>query len=289
MRAQVGAIVALFAMLPALAFLDYLSGPDFGFSIFYLIPVGIAAWRIAGPTSIVLAVASAGCWVTADAAYHGLTAVAAWNGFTRLTMYVTLAVLARRVRRNRDDLDALNRQLAALLRQEQALARTDSLTGLANRRSFEDALQAALARNRRAGSPIAVGLFDLDHFKRLNDTQGHAVGDAALREVAAALSSVVRGGDVAARFGGDEFAVLFHECDHAAAQTVGRRILETIRAALERFQLRGLDVSGGVACFERVPEDTGSMIAEADGALYEAKSAGKGCLAIRPRTALPAS
>lgn len=281
MRVPAALLVTLTFVLPLLALLDYWSGPEFGFSLFYLVPVGIAAWRTAGSGAIVIAVLSAGCWLAADSAYHGLTLVSAWNGLTRLTLYVALAVLTRRVRRSRDDLAALNRQLESLLRQEQALARTDPLTGLPNRRMLESALQAAIARNRRSGLPLAIGVFDLDHFKRLNDTAGHAVGDAALRAVAAALTPVLRTGDVAARLGGDEFSILFHDCDETAAAAAGMRVIDAIGRALEPFQSRGLGVTGGVACFDHADDDIQAMIAAADQAMYDAKGEGKGRLAIR--------
>ena len=268
------ALTALLALaVSSLGVLDYWSGPDFGFSLFYLVPVAYAAWRLAGSSAMLLAVLSAACWLAADAPYHGVNAISLWNALTRLTLYVTLAVLLNRVRHNREELTALNRELQNLLRQEQALARTDPLTALANRRMFEDALHTAMARTRRLATPIAVGLFDLDNFKRLNDTSGHAAGDAALRAVAAALMAVTRSGDVAARLGGDEFAVLFHDCDETAARVVATRVLDAIKAALPRCDVRELGVSGGVACFERVPEDPSAILTAADRALYAAKAA----------------
>ena len=281
MRSSWGLGAALTSALPILALLDYLSGPAFGFSLFYLVPVAIAAWRIAGPFPIGLAIGSAGCWLAADVPFHGLNAISLWNAFTRLTMYLALAVLIQRVRRNRDDLASLNRQLEDLLQQERELARTDSLTGLANRRMFDDALHRAASRNRRDGSPAAVGLLDLDHFKQLNDTRGHATGDDALRAAAAALKSVIRAGDVAARLGGDEFAILFHDCDETAANAAAARVRDAMAAALASFGLRELGVTAGLACFVRLPDRTDSILAEADRALYEAKGAGKGRVVVR--------
>lgn len=271
---------ALALSLPVLALFDFWTGPDFGFSLFYLVPVAMAAWRIAGPLPIVLAVGSAACWLAAYAPFHGLNLVSAWNAFTRLTMYVALALLTQRLRRNRDDLSSLNRQLEVLLHQERELARTDPLTGLPNRRMFDDALGRAVARNHRDGSPVSVGLLDLDHFKRLNDTRGHAAGDDALRAVAAALKSVIRAGDIAARLGGDEFAILLHDCDDAAAAPAARRILDGVRAALAPFGLRELDVTAGVICFARLPTDGSAILADADRALYAAKNEGRGRLVI---------
>jgi diguanylate cyclase (GGDEF)-like protein len=276
----------LAACLPALAIFDYWSGPDFGFSLFYLVPIGVAAWRLSGSLPIVLAVASAACWLAADLPYHGATMFSLWNGFTRLAMYLAFALLTQRVRRNRDDLASLNRQLESLLRHERELARTDPLTGLPNRRLFDDALRRAVARNRRDGKPVAIGVFDLDHFKRLNDTRGHAVGDDALRSVAAALTSVVRAGDVAARLGGDEFAVVFHDCDAAAAHAAAARVLDAVMASLSAYATRDLGVTAGVGCFSRLPDDLAAIVAEADRALYAAKRGGRGRVIV---SAVPAA
>ena len=275
----VGALLT--SVLPVLALLDYWSGPDFGFSLFYLVPVATAAWRVTGPLPVLLAISSAVCWLAAEMPFQALDAVLLWNAFTRLTMYLALALLIQRVRRNRDDLASLNRQLESLLREERELARTDSLTGLANRRMFDDALHRAAARSQRDGSPVAVGLLDLDHFKRLNDTRGHAAGDEALRAAAAALKSAIRAGDVAARLGGDEFAILLHDCDEGAANAAARRVHDAVTGTLTAFGLRELGVTAGLACFARLPMQTDAILAEADQALYAAKAAGKGRLVIR--------
>jgi len=272
---------ALALSLPILTLFDFWTGPDFGFSLFYLLPVGTAAWRLAGPLPLALAVASAACWLVADVPFHGLSLVSAWNAFTRLTMYVALALLTQRVRRNRDDLSSLNGQLETLLHQERELARTDPLTGLANRRMFDDALRRAVSRNQRDGAGIAVGLLDLDNFKRLNDTRGHAAGDEALRAVAAAMRAVMRAGDIAARLGGDEFAILLHDCDETGAEAAATRVFDAVRGALQPFGLRELGVTAGVACFARLPAEGGMILAQADRILYGAKSGAKGRLVMR--------
>jgi diguanylate cyclase (GGDEF)-like protein len=272
---------------------DYLTGPDFGFSLFYMIPVAYAAWRSRGRFAVLLAVLSALAWFSADVPYHGIVATALWNTFTRLTMYVGIAMLMSRVRRDRQDLTSLNRQLESLLKTEQELSRTDSVTGLPNGRMFDDALRHALGRQHRDGFPMAIGYFDLDNFKRLNDTQGHAAGDEALKAVAAALTGVLRGGDIAARLGGDEFAVLFHSCDVRAADIVGGRLLEAMAGAVAPFRCDGLGATAGIACFTEPAADPREMMRAADDALYEGKTAGKGRLIVRsippPPGAAPAA
>jgi diguanylate cyclase (GGDEF)-like protein len=271
--------VSLILSIPLLGAADYATGPDFGFSLLYLVPVTILAWRLDARLAIATAVLAAGSWLAADAPYHGLTPVSVWNGFTRLAMYVALAGLTGRVRADRDRVATLNTRLSRLLEEEQQLARTDALTGLANSRSFRESLHRAIARNRRDRSPLAVACFDLDNFKMVNDTQGHAAGDRALRAAADALTRVARTADVAARIGGDEFAVLLHDCDEAGARAVAGRMLEEVASVMERISA-GLGVSVGVACFAEPPDDPGATIGAADRALYQAKSQGKGQMVV---------
>jgi diguanylate cyclase (GGDEF)-like protein len=265
--------------IPLLGVADYVTGPDFGFSLMYLVPVTIVAWRLNAPLAIATAVLAAGCWLAADAAYRGLTPLSVWNGFTRLGIYVALAGLTGRVRVDRDRVAALNTRLSRLLEEEQQLARTDALTGLANSRSFREALERAIARNRRDRSPLAVACFDLDNFKMLNDTQGHAGGDRGLRAAADALTRVARTADIAARIGGDEFAVLLHDCDEAGAHAVAGRMLKEVASVMDRTSA-GLGVSVGVACFPAPPDDPDALLGAADRALYQAKSQGKGQMVV---------
>jgi diguanylate cyclase (GGDEF)-like protein len=265
--------VLLILSIPLLGVADYATGPDFGFSLLYLVPIVILAWRVHRRLAIAAAVLAAGCWVGAEAANRGLRVVTLWNGFTQLGIYVTLVWLTRRRREDRDQLGAFNVRLSRLLEEEQRSARTDSLTGLANSRAFGDALHRAIARNRRDRTPLAVACFDLDNFKVLNERQGHAGGDRALLAAAGALTRVARTADVAARLGGDEFAVLLHDCNEAGAQAVAGRMLQ-ITVVMERAGA-GLGVSVGVACFQDPPDDPDATLGAADRALYQAKSQGR--------------
>lgn len=265
--------------IPLLGAADYLTGPDFGFSLLYLLPVTFVAWRLDPRLAIATAVLAAGCWLAADVPFHGFNPVSSWNGFTRLCMYVALAGLTGRVRADRDRVAALNTRLSRLLEEEQQLARTDALTGLPNSRAFRESLHRAIARSRRHRSPLAVACFDLDNFKVLNDTQGHAGGDRALRAAAAALTRVARTADIAARIGGDEFAVLLHDCDEPSAHAVGGRMLKEVTSVMERINA-GVGASVGVACFPDPPDDPDATIGAADRALYQAKSQGKGQMVV---------
>jgi len=153
----------------------------------------------------------------------------------------------------------------------------DSLTGLANRALLRDRLEHALERTARSGRSVAVIHLDLDDFKVINDTRGHEAGDQVLREVAACLSSIVRGPDTVSRLGGDEFAVLIEESTHALdeAETVAERILKSLTSP---FVFDGqqvvLTASIGISVGDN-ESTTSSMLRDADVAMYQAKTAGK--------------
>lgn len=153
----------------------------------------------------------------------------------------------------------------------------DSLTRLPNRALFLDLLERALAESRRRRSSVAVCFLDLDGFKGVNDTLGHTAGDELLMQVADGLRGVLRTEDVAARFGGDEFAVLLKGADRATAEAVGLRILRAVRGPM-RILGRPVSVgaSVGIALTEDRSETPEALIHRADVAMYAAKTGGKG-------------
>jgi diguanylate cyclase (GGDEF)-like protein len=158
------------------------------------------------------------------------------------------------------------------------LARHDLLTGLANRGVFVDALEAAIALARRAGTKFAVLYMDLDHFKDVNDTLGHPVGDLVLQAVAARLRSVARETDTVARFGGDEFALIAMGLNEPAdAAVLADKVLAAMSAP---FPIQGKELRSGASIGISVhgPDspDAESLLSHADVALYRAKSEGRG-------------
>lgn len=147
-----------------------------------------------------------------------------------------------------------------------ALARTDALTGAANRRAMDEALERELGRSGRAGTPVALLMLDMDRFKAFNDEFGHPAGDLLLQRTAAAWRTELRAGDLLGRWGGEEFCVLLAGCLPAAAVAVADRI----RAAVPD----GRTCSAGVASWDG-HEGAGDLVARADAALYAAKEAGR--------------
>lgn len=156
-------------------------------------------------------------------------------------------------------------------------ARSDVLTGLATRRVFDRALERAVQRFTETATPVSLILFDIDHFKTINDTHGHDVGDIALREVADCARAAVRPGDVLARLGGDEFAILLPETDLPQATNIARRVLEKLRSLTVTTPGGPLRLSGsfGVAQAIASSDTPQAVVKRADLALYEVKRRGR--------------
>ena len=172
------------------------------------------------------------------------------------------------------------RDISNRKRQEEELrqlATTDALTGIANRRSFMGKLEDEFVRYQRFSNPVAVLMMDIDHFKRVNDSWGHAMGDRVLSDFAAICQQVVRKVDVLGRLGGEEFAVLLPGCGMAGALALAERLREAVKAhvvGLGEVALQ-VSVSIGVSSFARGQQEASVALALADQALYEAKLAGR--------------
>ena len=184
-------------------------------------------------------------------------------------------------------------ELAAANQRLKALAGQDALTGLANRRSFDEALTREFRRAEREDRTLALIQIDVDRFKAFNDLYGHPAGDDCLRRVGEAISkSARRAGDVAARVGGEEFAVLLPDANAAVAHAIASRLVQDVlRLAIEH---KGADagfvtISIGVAAIEhRQSDDTQeALVLEADRALYQAKKNGRNRVVLASHVAEP--
>lgn len=167
-------------------------------------------------------------------------------------------------------------------RQAEARASTDALTGLPNRRYFDE-FCALIARRRRAEDSVGVLMIDIDRFKALNDRHGHPVGDEVLRAVAGAIVGAVREDDVPARYGGEEFAVLLRNPTHEVSVEVGERVRQAVgRLDLTPIGVGAVSVSIGTAVAADGDVPIGVVIQHADAALYEAKRAGRDRVVAAP-------
>ena len=170
--------------------------------------------------------------------------------------------------------------LAAANRRLETLSVTDALTGVANRRRFDDALESEWARTLRNNAPMALALIDIDHFKLYNDHHGHPAGDACLLRVASALGGAIRAdGDLLARYGGEEFALILPGADLAVARAVAQRACAAVAALQVRHEPAPgglLSISVGVAATPVAPRlPAAQLLRRADEALYRAKQGGR--------------
>lgn len=179
-------------------------------------------------------------------------------------------LLAKEVARQTAELERVNESLLAALSEVSRVARTDGLTGLSNRRAFDEQLRAQLARAQRRDTSLGLILIDLDHFKNINDRYGHPVGDQVLKEFATVLMSSVRETNLVSRVGGEEFALLLPGLAVDEALEVAQQVRAQTSAA--RLLTTG---SAGVAVFPHDGTNATELLRAADWALYAAKRAGR--------------
>lgn len=257
----------LFSVLsiPALGLVDYLSGPEMAFSVFYLLPLSIIGWLSADSRFFpsLASVLAALTWIAADiaaGARYSSVLVPLWNTATRLAIFSIVVILLQNLR-------------SAAAEQRQ-LAEVDALTGVANGRTFMSAIGSEIERVKRHPGPISVAYIDVDDFKTINDSQGHAGGDEVLRRLGAALDSNTRDIDVVGRLGGDEFGILLPLTDEAGARVVIENLRKRVAGAMQDL---GFPVTLSLGCvtFLGTPAGTGEILHAADELMYEVKKGSK--------------
>lgn len=242
---------------------DLATSYELSISIFYTIPVGVGTWYVGRRFGFLVCIVSAITWLAVDfASEHPFShpAIPFWNATVRLGYFVIIAYLLDRLR------GALDFQ--------ELLAQEDGLTGLLNARTFRQRCDAIFMLAKRHGRPLALGYLDLDGFKGVNDSFGHAVGDEVLKAVASALSKRLRASDLGSRLGGDEFAVLLPETDLAGARTFFTELHESL-VKLAGTNSWPVGFSIGVAVFHHARANPDDALRYADGLMYKVKNSGK--------------
>jgi diguanylate cyclase (GGDEF)-like protein len=249
-------------LVAAVALADFATGTDLNFSLFYLLPVIFATWFISRRAGIVTAVASVAAlfYLTAVQGPQVSALVTLWNAGVRFLFLFLVLALTSLMKESKT--------------REAALARTDSLTGVANGRSFADRAAFELASMRRTGRPMTTAYLDLDDFKRVNGTLGHGEGDRLLLAAAKAIGGRTRATDLVARLGGDEFGILLPDTDRFAAPRVLEGIEQAVQDALSGEWRVSCTI--GAITFERAPESVDFMVRAADQLMYEGKRQGRG-------------
>lgn len=243
--------------------LDYYSGVEIRIFPLYYAPIAVAAWYFdrVGAVGATLLCAFGWFWSNqlAGMAYsHPIVWVV--NTVVQAASFATVGLLVAR--------------LKVAIGRARALSRTDPLCPLLNSRAFYEECDRVLATCRQNGHPVTLAYLDLDNFKSVNDTLGHKAGDDLLRAVAAVLRSCGRSSDLAARIGGDEFAVLMPSLDADGARASLERIRHAVTGVISHPTC-AVTVSIGAATFLAAPLDVEAMVQRADAIMYSAKLDGK--------------
>ncbi len=243
---------------------ELLPNPDEGVTNLYALPIAIVAVRFGAIGGVVAALASMALFALWEMTSPDVQ-IGPIGYLIRATAFVLLGWLVGRFARERH----------ALIARLTEMAHSDPLTGLANRAMLETAFIAELTRTRRHGHRGALLLADLDGFKAINDTFGHAVGDQVLKEVATLLRGQLRAVDTVARIGGDEFVVLLPETTRSGADMVIRKLDEAIPRTLRTVDGEAVKVgvSIGCICFDgSTTESPEGLLHAADHAMYQVKA-----------------
>ncbi len=257
-------VTLILVILAILGMLDYLTGYQLSFAVFYLIPIALATWYVDRGEGLAAAFLSAFITTVAGLINAGndpeIDAIVLWNGLTPVALFAVIVML----------LDKLH----ARLQLEQRLARTDHLTGCLNAHAFLPLLQYHLDLARRDRQPMTLAYIDLDDFKMVNDRHGHSEGDRTLKIFARIWLESCRRTDLMARLGGDEFCILFPNTDqHGAASIINKARCKLVAACL--LEHAAITCSIGAITFSRALPNSKEAIQAADMLMYQVKKQGK--------------
>ena len=266
-----------FGLVSLIACLHYVTGLAYEFNSFYAIPILASAWLLDTAACAALTVACLAAWAIADIQLGGEQSdllPLAVNTTTRAFTIILVIVTMKRLRR--------------ALQREWDISRQDQLSGLWNRRYFFELGATILTLAKRQSLPVTMVFMDLDRFKEVNDSLGHAVGDELLRTVSAVMQAHFRSEDVLARLGGDEFAAIMPGLTAADARLRLESLRDKIRTTMDQ-QGWPVTLSIGAASFVVVEGSIEAMVRAAHAAMYEAKAAGRDRLVLHAYPPVQAS
>ena len=258
------ALVIGAAMFIGVATIDRLTSDEFSLTAFYLFPVLLIAWNCGRTWGLVFAILSV-------VAQSGQTPLDASNYTKGVYLYIAYA----NVFFEYAIVVVLTSMLRKIYEQERYTARIDPLTGVRNRKGFQEALATEVARHQRKGVGFCLAYIDCDDFKQINDKFGHAEGDRLLQAIAGVSVETLRRSDTIGRLGGDEFAVILPETDQRDALFAIDKLQHKLRA-ITRLRRWKVSFSIGVAVFRTIPGSATLAMEFADRLMYAAKNQGKG-------------
>jgi len=250
------------SLVVMMGWIDYATGPDFTMLLFYLIPVLLTAWIVGKCAAVITSVVSAVVLLIVDNVgmeHAPLSLALYWNDATKLIFFLFVTYIIS--------------SLKSALEREKLTASTDPLTGVSNRRRFYELAEIEIERQKRYGHPFTVSYIDIDNFKQINDTLGHAEGDNLLRFIAESIRHNMRKTDIVGRLGGDEFALLMPETGEEAALKVVSKV-QTLKDLIKQEGLT-ITLSIGMVTYLIPPASVDEMIKTADSLMYVAKKSGK--------------
>lgn len=246
-----------------LGLIDYATGNEFSFSLFYLIPIALTTWYVNFKTGLFIAALSAITWAVADffaGTDYRQPIIYFWNTLIRLGFFVTVTYLIAELHKSQKTIETL--------------ADTDYITGAMNARRFNRLLEHELSRSNRYKRPFTLVYLDLDNFKQVNDNFGHNEGDQLIKSIAEELKCQIRSTDVVARLGGDEFALLFPEAGRNEVEIIMFKIQTHLKEKL-RHSYPFVTFSAGAVTYEAAPHSTVETIRIADELMYSVKASTK--------------
>jgi len=256
--------VGLYILLLFIGWLDFITGPEIGFSLFYVLPIMLGSWYYyeSRATAAILPILSGMVWLLADLLSRHVYSspwILYWNSFIRLGMFLIIGQAVSRLRRAHSN--------------EQVLSRTDPLTGVYNARYFAELVSREISRAARFSEPFSFAYLDMDNFKAVNDSLGHDQGNELLRSLTTAIRAHIRDIDIIARLGGDEFGILFPRTDSDQARAVMIKIHAIVQQDLSaRWKVT---LSAGLITFRTPPKSWEEMVRATDALMYKAKRDGK--------------
>lgn len=254
-------VVALLILL--VTYLDYTTGYELSFSLFYLLPILLASWLATRVAGIITSIVSSGCLFYADVLSGHLyvdSYIPYWNLFIRLSIFLIASLLVSALKKSHE--------------YEKELARMDGLTGAANSRCLREILHTEMDRAHRHNLSFTLAYIDIDNFKNINDSMGHAVGDEILRTFVRTTKNHIRRIDIIARLGGDEFAIFFPDTDQAQSNIIITKLRSKL---LNEAQDHHWPISfsiGVITCID-IPASIDELIKQADHTMYAVKHNGK--------------
>ena len=251
------------ASIGLLGAIDFLTGNEITFSLFYLVPIVLVTWAVNQRAGLIMSFLSALALLVAEIAAgqtysHPLIPFS--NTLIRTVFYVIVTYLVA--------------ELKKAQKEERRAARTDFVSGAVNARYFHELLQMEIVRIRRYPHPITIVYMDIDNFKLVNDLFGHKIGDDVLRSIASELKSQLRSTDIIARIGGDEFALLLPSTRQLEAEVVLSKVRPSLLEAMKRRNWPVTFSMGAVTCMAP-PYSAEQLINMADELMYEVKNSTK--------------